>query len=196
MSRIIFLNRRYCPGEAWTNRILAYAKGFSEAGEEVVLYYIITDKRRTKPDISIEGVKVINLWETDGILAKRFKIVSFLKNLFRFIRMVNNGDRLFVYGGYEYQLRLALLLKKKVKSFCEITEHPLVFGSSKSYNRKNEKKIRLLKQLDGLFVISESLKRYYVDKGIPVDKVHVINMFVDTNRFNGLQKNTDEKYIA
>lgn len=196
MSRLLILNRRYCPGEAWTNRILAYAKGFAEAGEEVVLYYIITDKQRTKPDISIEGVKVINLWETDGLLARKFKIVSFLKNLLRFTRMVNKGDRLFVYGGYEYQLRLALFLKKKVKSFCEITEHPLVFGSSKSYNKKNEKKIRLLKQLDGLFVISESLKRYYVDKGIPEDKVHVINMFVDTNRFNGLQKNTDEKYIA
>ena len=62
MSRVIFLNRRHCPGEAWTNRVLAYAKGFAEAGEEVVLYYIITDKQRTKPDINIPGVKVVNLW--------------------------------------------------------------------------------------------------------------------------------------
>ena len=61
--KILFLCRRYIPGEAWTNRLLAYARGFAEAGEKVVLYYIITDKNRTKPDVSIPGVKVVNLWE-------------------------------------------------------------------------------------------------------------------------------------
>lgn len=92
-DRIIFLNRRYCPGEAWTNRVLAYAKGFAEAGREVVLYYIITDKNRTRPNISIDGVKVVNLWESDGLIERRFKIVSFLKNLLRFLRLVKKGDK-------------------------------------------------------------------------------------------------------
>lgn len=196
MSRVIFLNRRHCPGEAWTNRVLAYAKGFAEAGEEVVLYYIITDKQRTKPDINIPGVKVVNLWESDGPLARRFKAVSFLKNLLRFPRMVEDGDKLFVYGGYEYQLRMALKVKSKAKVFCEITEHPQIFGSSKSALRQNERKLRMLRQMDGLFVISNSLKKYYVEKGIPDCIVHVINMFVDTTRFYGLEKTTNEKYIG
>lgn len=195
-DRIIFLNRRYCPGEAWTNRVLAYAKGFAEAGEEVVLYYIITDKQRTKPDINIPGVKVVNLWESDGIIVRRFKIVSFLKNLLRFPRLVKKGDKFFVYGGYEYQLRMALKVKEKAKVFCEITEHPQIFGQSKSAQRANDRKIKMLKQLDGLFVISKSLKQYYIEQGIPEERIHVINMFVDTNRFEGLCKTTDEKYIA
>ena len=196
MSRIIFLNRRYCPGEAWTNRILAYAKGFAEVGEEVVLYYIITDKQRTRPDINIPGVKVVHLWESDGLLARRFKVVSFLKNLLRFPRMVKKGDKFFVYGGYEYQLRMALKVKEKAKVFCEITEHPQIFGSSESAKRANERRIKLLKQLDGLFVISNSLKQYYIENGIPEETIHVINMFVDTSRFKKLNKQTGEKYIG
>lgn len=196
MGRVIFLNRRYCPGEAWTNRILAYAKGFAEAGEEVVLYYIITNKQRTKPDINIPGVKVVNLWESDGIIARRFKIVSFLKNLLRFPRLVKKGDKFFVYGGYEYQLRMALKVREKAKVFCEITEHPQIFGKSKSAQRSNDRKIRMLKKLDGLFVISNSLKQYYSQQGIPAERIHVINMFVDTNRFSGLEKTTAEKYIG
>lgn len=193
---IIFLNRRYCPGEAWTNRILAYAKGFAEAGEEVMLYYIITDKQRTKPDINIPGVKVVNLWESDGIIARRFKIVSFLKNLLRFPRLVEKDDKFFVYGGYEYQLRMALKVREKAKVFCEITEHPQIFGKSKSAQRANDRKIKMLKQLDGLFVISNSLKQYYSEQGIPAERIHVINMFVDTNRFSGLEKKTSAKYIG
>ncbi len=193
---IVFFNRRYCPGEAWTNRILAYARGFAEAGEDVVLYYIITDKNRTKPDISIERVKVINLWESDGFITRKFKIVSFLKNLLRFVGCVKSGDVLFLYGEYEYQLRIASRVKKKAKIFCEITEHPQIFGSSKYAQKARNRRLNLLKQLDGLFVISNSLKQFYIEKGIPKESIHVINMFVDTNRFDGLRKTTDEKYIA
>lgn len=193
---ILFLNRRYCPGEAWTNRILAYAKGFAEAGEEVMLYYIIADKQRTKPDINIPGVKVVNLWESDGFLAKRFKAISFLKNLLRFPRMVKKGDKFFVYGGYEYQLIMALKVKEKAKVFCEITEHPQIFGTSRFAKLANNRKIKMLKQLDGLFVISNSLKKYYIEQGIPEETTHVINMFVDTTRFDIEKEDSEEKYIA
>ena len=196
MARVIFLNRRYCPGEAWTNRILAYARGFAELGEEVVLYYIITDRKRTQPNISIDGVKVVNLWESDGFIARKFKTVSFLKNLLKFGRIVRSGDVLFLYGEYEYQLRIAAWVKRKTKTFCEITEHPQIFGLSKSAQRSRKRRIKLLKHLDGLFVISQSLKNYYIEEGLDENKVHVINMFVDTNRFIGLQKSTIDKYIA
>lgn len=61
MSRVILLNRRYCPGEAWTNRTLSYAKGFAELGEEVVIYYLIPDKKRNEYSIDIPGVKIVDL---------------------------------------------------------------------------------------------------------------------------------------
>lgn len=195
MSKILILNRRYCPGEAWTNRILAYAKGFAELGEEVVLYYLITDASRTPYEINIPGVKVVDLWKSDGFLAKRIRILSFIKNLLRFKREVRCGDKVFLYGGYDYQLRVAMDIRKYAKVFCEVTEHPDINGTAKSkFHLVNIDEA--LKKIDGLFVISKSLKDYYTSIGVDEDKVHVINMFVDTSRFDGLSKTVKNKYIA
>lgn len=195
MSKVILLNRRYCPGEAWTNRILAYAKGFAELGEEVVIYYLIPDKNRTKYTIDIPGVKVVDLWEKDGFIARKFRLWAFVKNLLRFKNEVRAGDKVFLYGGYDYQLWIAMKIRTYAKVFCEITEHPDINGTSKSRFMLfdiNE----CLKRLDGLFVISKALKDYYVGLGLDEDRVHVVNMFVDTNRFRGLCKNNVQKYIT
>lgn len=195
MSRVILLNRRYCPGEAWTNRTLAYAKGFAELGEEVVIYYLIPDKNRTEYTIDIPGVKVVDLWKSDGWLAKKNRLFSFAKNLLRFKREVRSGDKVFLYGGYDYQLWIAMKIRKYAKVFCEVTEHPDINGTSKSRFKLvdiNES----LKKLDGLFVISKTLKDYYVGIGLEENRVHVINMFVDTNRFQGIERTPKEKYIA
>lgn len=196
MGKVLFLLRRYCPGEAWTNRILAYAKSFAEEGENVYLYFLISDKNRSDYNIDIPGVNIVNLFENDGFLAKRFRHLSFLKNMLAFMKLVQFGDKYFVYGGYQYQLYIANLIKHKASVFCEITEHPDVFGNSRFIKWNNVRKIRLLKKLNGLFVISKSLKQYYISQGIDSDKIHVINMFVDGSRFIGLQKLVSEKYVA
>ena len=195
MSRVILLNRRYCPGEAWTNRTLAYAKGFAELGEEVVIYYLIPDKERNEYTIDIPGVKVVDLWKNDGLLAKKNRLFSFVLNLLRFKREVRSGDKVFLYGGYDYQLWIAMKIRKYAKVFCEVTEHPDINGTSKSkfkFVKINES----FKKLDGIFVISKALKDYYVGIGMDEDRVHVINMFVDTNRFQGIERSPNEKYIA
>ncbi len=196
MGKVLFLLRRYCPGEAWTNRVLAYAKSFAEEGEEVYLYFLISDKKRSYYSIDIPGVNVVNLFENDGFLAKRFRLLSFLKNLLVFKKSVQFGDKYFVYGGYEYQLCIASLIKHKAKVFCEITEHPAIYGNSRFINWSNVRKIKLLKNLDGLFVISKSLEQYYISQGIDSKKIHIINMFVDESRFIGLQRTVSEKYVA
>ena len=195
MNRILILNRRYCPGEAWTNRVLAYAKGFAELGEEVILCYLITNKERIPYEINIPGVRVINLWENDGFFYRKFRILSFIKNLFLFKSLIQPGDRLFMYGGYDYQLKIAMNIRAKAKVYCEVTEHPNINGNIKSRFHIvdiNES----MKKLDGLFVISQSLKDYYKSVGIREDRVIVSNMFVDPNRFKGLIKNAKQKYIA
>lgn len=193
MGRVLILNRRYCPGEAWTNRVLAYAKGFAELGEEVVLYNLITDKKRTPYTIDIPGVKVVDLWKSDGFFAKKIRILSFIKNLLSFKSEVQKGDKVYMYGGYDYQLKIAMDICKKAKVYCEVTEHPDINGNSKSFFINITEAI---KKLDGLFVISKSLKNYYQSIGISEDRIHVSNMFVDTNRFLGLKKTTSQKYIC
>lgn len=194
MGKIVILNRRYCPGEAWTNRFLAYAKGFAEHGQEVVIYYLIADKNRTPYSINIPGVKIVNLWEQDGWLCKHFRILSFLKNLLRFKKEIMPHDYVLFSGLHNYQFYIANRIRKYTKVFCESTEHPAVF---KKRNPKDYERLKNnLNKLNGLFVISQSLKDFYVSIGVSKEKIHIINMFVDTTRFSGLSKNKCEKYIA
>lgn len=138
---------------------------------------------------------MVDLWKRDGWLAKKNRLLSFVKILLLFKKDVRNGDKVFLYGGYDYQLWIALKIRKYAKVFCEVTEHPDINGTSKPKFKLvdiNES----LKKLDGLFVISKALKDYYVGIGMDEDRVHVINMFVDTNRFQGIKRTSKEKYIA
>ena len=194
MGRILLFIRRYHPGEAWTNRVLAYAKGFSELGAEVVICFLITDKSRNKCQINLPNVRIVNFWETDGFLIRKNKRLSFVKNYFRFIREMRKDDMVFFYGLYNYQFWIVRHFNKSVKMFCESTEHPdaiTVHKESFKCLLKNN-----LNRHKALFVISQSLKDYYISLGVDKERVHVINMFVDTSRFENINKSTVEKYIA
>ena len=193
-DRLLILNRRYCPGEAWTNRVMAYAKGFAELGMDVTIYYLISDKKRTYSDIHITGVNIVNLWESDGWLAKKIRVFSFLKNLLRFKNEVKVGDWVYQYGVRDYQLWLVNKLKHRAKLFCEVTEHPKYNGGNNFLSKR--KRIDILRSLDALLVISQKLKSFYVDLGVNEDRIHIVNMFVDTTRFEQLTNLSKEKYIA
>ncbi len=194
MGRIVLFERRYCVGEANTNRMLAYAKGLSELGENVYIYYLITDKSRTPYNIDLPNVTIVNLWERDGFLSKRIRTLSFIKNYISFFLRIKKNDSIFFHGFYNYQFWIVRLLGKRVKMFCESTEHPDVF--IKHSSRYNKQLKDILNKHKALFVISRSLKDYYISLGVDKERVHVINMFVDTGRFRNLKKTTDEKYIA
>ncbi|RGS58661.1 glycosyltransferase [Bacteroides xylanisolvens] len=47
-----------------------------------------------------------------------------------------------------------------------------------------------------MFVISTALKDYFVSCGLLKEKIKIVNMTVDSNRFAGLTKQPSEKYIA
>lgn len=194
MGRIILFVRRYCPGEAWTNRVLAYAKGFSEQGAEVVICFLITDKSRKQCQIDIPNVKMVNYWERDGFLTKKVRQLSFVKNLMLFIKEIKKDDMVFFYGLYKYQFWIVNHFKKRAKMFCESTEHPDAITQHND-NYKEWLKDNL-NQHRAFFVISHSLKNYYISIGVDKERIHVINMFVDTNRFSNLKKTPSVKYIA
>lgn len=192
---VILLNRRYCAGEAWTNRILAYAKGLAELGCNVTLIYLITDAKRTPYHINIPDVKVINIWEENCWLAKKFRLFAYLLNLFKIKRYVGKGDKVFIYNAEKYILKAAK--KTGADIYAEITEHPYI------YNKKGKKgelaidqKSKKLKDIKGLSVISHNLKEYYSSIGISEDKLAIVNMFVDGNRFKSIKKTNSDLYIA
>lgn len=189
------INRRYCPGEAWTNRVLAYAKGLSELGCNVTLIYLITDAKRTPYKIEIPGVKVIDLWEKDCLIARKFRPLSFLFNLYKLKSYIRQGDKVFVYNAEKYILNS--IKKTGADLYAEITEHPYIYNKKGANGeRVIDKQSRKLNILKGLCVISCKLKDYFTSIGISEDKLTVVNMFVDSSRFKGIVKTANEPYIA
>lgn len=195
MPRIIIINRRYCPGEAWTGRILAYARGLSELGVQVVLCYLIGDKHRTKYKIDIPGVSVMNFWENDGFFAKRNRHLSYMLNLFRARKYIKKGDVVFIYNAEKWILKSCY--KREIRIYTEITEHPYVYDKNKKRSKRTiDKRMLRLKRCNGTCVISKNLKKYLESVGIPKEKICIVNILVDTQRFLGLEKKTTEPYIA
>jgi len=190
---LILVCRRYIPGEAWTNRVLAYARGFAEQGADVKLFYLIGDKKRNRYKINIPGVEVMDFWLRDGFLARRNRYISLLVNLFRCKRHIQPTDCVFLYGVESYIAKV--VLKKTYNVYGEITEHPYKSGSDERA-KLSRSRLELLTRLKGLFVISKSLKKYFVENGLSEDRIHISNMFVDTNRFEGIKQDKGEKYFA
>lgn len=193
MQRVVFIIRRYNPGQAWTNRLLAYAKGFAEMGANVVFYFIIPDKNRTPYKINITGVRVINLWESDGWLCRQHRAFSYLRNKRRICNIVEDGDLCFMSDGSGIYVNEILSSNKNVRIVFEVTEHPSVLKPNK---KDLDKYLNALRKVDTLFVISNSLMNYFQEMGFSANMLHVINMFVDTDRFRNLKKQSKEHSIA
>ncbi len=193
MQRIVFIIRRYSPGQAWTNRLLAYAKGFAEQKARVVICFLITDNQRTPYEINIKGVEVVNLWESDNFIFRQHRALSYIRNKRRIKDVLQDGDVCFMSDGSGSYIKDVLSSGKNVKIAFEATEHPQVLMSD---NSKVEHYLRSLAKVDILYVISHSLKNYFINKGVCNNKIHIINMFVDTDRFKSVKKTSEEKNIA
>ena len=197
MANIVLIVRRYIDGAAFTNRLLAYAKGLANAGNSVKLLFLITQDRHATCPLNHPSINVYHLWQDDGKMCRKHKILSYLRNLIRINKYIVSGDSIILFG-FELPLSLRLsLLKKQINIFFEATEHPLYKGTS--FYNKLRARIRLFfeKRSKGIFVISKSLKDYYIQNGIANNKISIINMFVDESRFIGLNKtNIDNDYIA
>lgn len=187
--------RRYNDIAASQIRLSAYAREFAKQGHNVTLYYVITHDRKS-PNIDIPKVKVECLWKSDGILASRCKYLSYIKNLLRIPFNIDKGDVVMMYGKQLPFMLILLTLKRKANIFCEITEHPFCENDN-ILTKINAKIVNwCLRQFDGLFVISQSLKQYFVQNGIADNAIRLINMFVETNRFDNTTQESTEKYIA
>lgn len=196
MKSIVFICRRYCIGEAWTNRLLCYAKGFASQGFRVKLLFLIPDKFRTNYKIEIPGVEVVDLWRSDGFISKIHRLFSYIKNKTAIRDYISNGDICFMMDAGGLYVREINKSNKNVKIVIETTEHPKIRlrGINHFFYRSF---IKSIKAAEKVCVISKSLQEFYVnDIGIDENRVCIINMFVDPIRFEGLTKQAKSKYIA
>ena len=180
------------PNTAPGNRFLSFLKGFDELGVEATAV-LLTSYTGYKIQEQYRHVKVEYLWH-DWPFARRI-----LNPLHRpiamrlFLKQLKPGDVIFCFGVSKYVSKL--IGRKGIRVFHENTEIPDVQPLPSA--KLQSEYLKACTKMDGLFVISTALKKYFINKGVDADRIHIINMTVDQNRFIGLKKNTSaEKYIA
>lgn len=189
-KRIIILNGFLINGFAHFNRLLAYAKAFSQEGysTEIVSY------RNINLDGYIEthGVKVYGLAST-RIKNKYLRyICSFICLTYFVLFKISRKTNVLLYSDGEYLPLLYFLRRGNI--FHEITENPEVVGLHRIGLRRY---YRTCSKIRGMFVISQPLRKLLIDNGCKPDRIHVINMIVDASRFDDVKTNNSYgKYIG
>ena len=181
ISQIIVVLPSYFPGQAAGNRMIACAKAYSKLGKTTQLV-LASSQKFESPEI--EGVIIHKVIEPS-----RYTVYSSIAKTVESLYSMSTVIHLY---GSPFLMRY--MNPKRFNFFVEYTEVPF-------YGRKHGVKasiaewykIYLTKKARGVFVISKSLQKYYLKKGIK--NVEIFNMFVDASRF---ERKTEKKgkYIA
>lgn len=185
MNRIIIAHLLR-PSSAATNRILAYASGFVANKVEVSLVFGIHPDYDTSSLIIDEKLTTYYVRAPHGYhlirtMAKR------IEELYD-----ENTTAILVYGS---PALCWFLPKRHFNIFYECTEVPF-YGRKKTISAFFKEIIKgiLIHRATGMLVISKALELYFRNKGI--SRIAIINMFVDSKRFEGINSTTNEKYVA
>lgn len=191
MSKLFLVVDSYSPNTASTNRILGMIKRFSERGIDTTVCFFRLENKYDKP----QCLTHVNYLYYGDILNWLPSKIEYLLSRFiyptHFLRNLNAGDKVYVYG-CDYLIH-RLVKRKGVEVFHERTESPDVV---KSRFVNISQYLTACQKLSRLFVISNQLRDYFINKGLDGRKIEVVNMTVDVSRFDNLQKEQTEKYIA
>lgn len=181
----------YQPNTAPTNRLLSFLRGFSELGTKVEVVFLESDSIYSKVTEHFPNIYFNYMWDRLRI-KNRFieKRASFYWG-WKFSKNLKAGDKVILLTAG--RVFFNLINRKDVKLYHERTEHPDIY-TIKGFDIKKYK--TRIKDLDGMFVISTALKEYFSSLGLSKEKIEIVNMTVDSNRFINLRKEPSEKYIA
>lgn len=181
----------YQPNTAPTNRLLSFLRGFSELGTKVEVVFLESDSIYSKITEHFPNIYFNYMWDRLRI-KNRFieKLASFYWG-WKFSKNLKAGDKVILLTAG--RVFFNLINRKDVKLYHERTEHPDIY-TIKGFDIKKYK--TRIKDLDGMFVISTALKEYFSSLGLSKEKIEIVNMTVDSNRFINLRKEPSEKYIA
>ncbi len=189
------LNYAYNPNTAVSNRLLGYYAALDKMGVKTSIVYLVPNARRDKIEIQYKNLHICYLWDQGNYTNKFLRYIYTSINFSRFKKKLKKGDIIYTYGISPFTK--GLLKIKGIKIFAERTEHVSIVAGGRMSSLSPNNIIEVAQKLDGLFVISEPLKNLFIDYGVSSDKIEIINMIVDPQRFNGIHKiNVSERYIA
>ena len=195
MNKTLFvLYDSYQPSTAGTNHLLAYLNGLSELDVICKVFYLYPDDKESTLE-SRGNIEHIFLWKRQRMF--RDKYACSLLSLMMFLKQMKREIPVYVVGTSMFLP--IICLKKGFHIYHERTEHPEVSGTINGVVGKFlfNSYLKAIKKIDGLLVISNNLRQCFIeDYGVDQQKVHVVNMVVDANRFVSLSKQPSERYIA
>jgi glycosyltransferase involved in cell wall biosynthesis len=195
MSFLIFGDSFSFPeGNAATNRIYTFAKGFTENGMNV---HVICFKNEYLDNYNgmVDGIKYYHPYSqtkrSNFFIVRRW--VKFLKYIkaFTLVRKINREDKILAVNLYTYNIQTELfvyilgrLLRTKI--IFDRCEHPMQLFKTNLFGQTFGKlKTGLQTKLyDGMFCISYYLIDFYKKRGFDEDKLFLVPSTVDTERFS------------
>ena len=194
MGKFYIVRNEYEPNSAPFNRLVAFLNVYESCGIQTELVIPFPNYEKSKPNLEYSHIKFSFLYEKCKLLHNRIIAKLCAPFIFyKFIKQLSDDDVVLVLNT---GILLGMLKKySKVKVYHETTESPDIA----QWRLKLLKKIYLegCKKVDGLFVISTALKDYFIKIGVPKEKITIVNMTVDVQRFEGVKKQqTRDKYIA
>lgn len=212
MKLYIITTETFPYGLAATQRIRCYAKCIAATGYVCEVLCINRCEDPSKPLGNAKAYGIMDGYEYRYVggstyIGKAwknsfFRVSDTLRLLLMMLFSFNKNDIAIVYSYSPILLSLVKTFSsiKGFKSYFELNEHPSVlqglFGVT-GESERDKKKIRSkLSGFDGVLCISCVLKDFLIKCGIQEDKVHVVNMSVDSSRFDGLVKQNKEPYIG
>ena len=187
----------YHPNSASTNRFLAFVKAYGELGIDTKVYFVELNQKYERVQDKYENVEFVYVLSKFRTKNKYIRFLVTLLSVFYLLFKIEKDSKVIVYGLSDF-LRL-ISYRKDFEIYHERTEHPDVVGRRKGIIGKflHKQYLKSLKKIDGLFVISPSLKEYFVEEiKLEEKKVHIINMIVDSSRFNWLESIDKENTIS
>lgn len=192
---IYFINYSYKPNTAISNRLDGYYSTLDKLGIAITIIYLFPNKETISNIKKYTNIKT-KYW--NSFFAYDIKICRMIVlfiNLLILKLVLQKGDIAYTYGINKITDFLSNI--DGIKVYGESTEHPSIICGGKLTSLDESQIYKIVSKLDGVFVISEALKKLYIQNGCDERKVIKINMTVDPNRFLNLQKDKNiERYIA
>lgn len=201
---IYLLYNGFAHNTAPGNRFLAISRGIKESGIQHINVFTSPSDINIHIDEALYGKSIVfwpNLRVGNGFIMKvvrRFLIRYFCPlRLSKFLIGLRKDDIVVLINDI-INMHTVLDYSDKIgyRVYQERTEHPSavkVFPTDDLENRY----IKDCERLDGMFVIQTNLKKAFVSLGVNESKINIINMIVDSTRFEGINKTENhEKYIA
>lgn len=194
---LYFLCFSYVPNTASFNRMLAYWRSLDKMNIPTKVVFFLPDNQMSKMTDDFKSVIVEYYWEKFYIKSRYLRYLLLFLYQFLFLKQLRIGDKVCIFG--LEKITAKVLKKEGVEVYLESTECPEVYGSAlnKIHNPTVSEYIEYCKKATALFVISSTLKEYYISKGVDEKNISILNMTVDPERFQNLHKTSSkDKYIA